>query len=86
MCIAILMKVTYLDREFNSTPFGSSRISIFSFLCPIIGLPVCYISSHFRFNETVKSNSIVSTCNNLVDLTCEMYKASIHSIIYISNG
>ena len=65
MFIVILMKVTYLDREFNFTPFGSSRISILALLCSIIGLQVSNISSHFRFNETVIIDSIVSTCNNL---------------------
>ena len=51
----------------------SSRISNLALLCSIIGLPVSYISSHFRFNETVKYNSFVSTCNKLVDSTCEIY-------------
>ena len=73
MCIVILMKVTCMDGEFKSTPFSSSRIFNLALLCSIIGLPVSYFSSHFRFNETVKSNSIVSTCNNLIDLPCEMY-------------
>ena len=73
MCIVILMKVTCMDREFDSTPFGISRISSLALLRSIIGLPVSYISSHFRFNETVKSYSIVSTCINYIDSTCEMY-------------
>ena len=67
------MKVTYLDREFNSTPSGSSRTSILALLCSIIVLPVSYISSHFRFNKTVKSNPIVSTCYELIDSTCEIH-------------
>ena len=67
------MKVTCMDREFNSKPFSNSRIFNLALLCSIIGLPVSYISSHFRFNETVKFDSIVSTYNNLIDLTCEMY-------------
>ena len=67
------MKVTCMDREYNSTTLGSSQISKWASLCSIIGLPMSYISSHFRFNETVKSFSIVSTCNNYIDSTCEMF-------------
>ena len=33
----------------------------------IIGVPISYISSHLRFNKTVKPNSIASTCNNYID-------------------
>ena len=82
MCIVILMKVTCMDRELNSTPFSSSRIFNLALFCSIIGLPVSYISSHFRFNETVKSDSIVTTCYELIVSTCEIYWASIHSIVY----
>ena len=71
--MVILMKVTCKDREFNSTPFSKSRIFNLALLCSIIGLPVSYISSHFRFNETVKSNSTVSTCNKFINSTCEIY-------------
>ena len=68
MCI-----VTCMDREFNSTPFGNSRISNLALLYSIIGLPVSFISSHFRFNEIVKSYFIVSTCNKFIDSTCEIF-------------
>ena len=67
------MYVTCMAREFNYTPFGSLRISNLALLCSIIGLPVSYISSHFRFIETVKSYSIVSICNKLIDSTCEIF-------------
>ena len=38
-----------------------------TFVCAIIGVPISYISSHLRFNKTVKPNYIVSTCNNYID-------------------
>ena len=70
-----MLKFTCMDREFNSIPFD--RLGIINlFVVPvIIGVPISYISSHLRFNQTVKSNSIVSTCNNYIEsnsivLTC----------------
>ena len=64
------MKFTCMDREFNSTPFDSSRNLNMTLVCAIIGVPISYISSHLRFSKTVEPNSIVSTCNNYIDLTC----------------
>ena len=43
----------------------------------IIGVPIPFISSHFRFTESVKSNSIVSICNIYIDSTCEFELVSI---------
>ena len=65
-------------REFNSTPFDSSRNFNMTLVCAIIGVPISYISSHLRFNKTVKPNSIVSTCNNYIEFnsivsTCDTY-------------
>ena len=72
-----------MDREFNSTPFDSSRNLNMTLVCAIIGVPISYICSHIRFNKTVKSNSIVSTCNNYINCNCEFQLASINCSIYI---
>ena len=62
-----MLKFTCMDREFNSTPFDRLGIINLSVVPVIIGVPISYISSHLRFNQTVKSNSIVSTCNNYIE-------------------
>ena len=63
-------QIYMLGRKFNSTPFDSSRNLNMTLVCAIIGVPISYISSHLRFNKTVKSNSIVSTCNIYINSTC----------------
>ena len=68
--IVTLINFTCLDREFNSTPFDSLRNLNMTLVCAIIGVPISYNSSHLRFNKTVKSNSIVSTCNIYINSTC----------------
>ena len=72
----------YMDREFISTPFGSTRIFNLGLLSAINGVTISCISSHFRFNETVKSNSIVSTCNNYIDQLVKTYSI-VSSVIII---
>ena len=59
-----------MDREFNYTPFSSTRIFNFGLDSAIIEVLISFVSSNLRFNETVKSNYIVSTCNNSIDSTC----------------
>ena len=41
-----------------------------------------FVYSHFSLTSSVTSDSIVSTCYELIDSTCEIYLASIHSIVY----
>ena len=61
-----------MDGEFDSTPFGSTRIFNLGFVSDIIGVLNSFISSHIRIRKTVKLNYIVSTCNNYIDSTCEV--------------
>ena len=69
LLIVCMIKFTYVIREFNSTPFDSSRNFNMTLVCAIIVVPISYISSHLRLIKTVKSISIVSTCNNYIELT-----------------
>ena len=41
-----------------------------------------FVYSHFSLTSSVKSDSIVLTCYELIDSTCDIYWASINSIIY----
>ena len=61
-----------MDKEIDCTPFGSTRIFNLAFFSAIIGVLNSFISSHIRISKTVKLNSIVSTCNNYIDSTCEI--------------
>ena len=64
--------------ELNSTNFAMLSIFNLSVLSAIIGVPIFSISSHFRFSKkSVNSDSIVSTCDNCIDSTCEFKLASI---------
>ena len=58
------------DREFNSTPFHSAQIFKLILLCAIIVLQISFVYKHFCSIESVKSNSIVSTCDYYIDSTC----------------
>ena len=69
---AINWSLYAFDREFNSTPFHSARILKLGIVCATIELLVSFVYSHFNLSKTVKSNSIVSTCNNYIDSTCEI--------------
>ena len=60
------------DRELNSTPFHSARIFKLGFVCATIELLISFVYYHFCSIESVKSNSIVSTCDNYIDSTCEI--------------
>ena len=66
-----------MDKEFNSTPFSSTRIFNFGLDSPIIEVQMSFVSSMKLLNlillfqpvifiliQLVKSYSIVSTCNN----------------------
>ena len=59
------------DRELNSTPFHSARTFKLGFVCATIELLISYVYKHFCSIESVKSNSIVSTCDYYIDSTCE---------------
>ena len=72
-----------MDREFNSTPFDNSRNLNMTLICAIIGCQSPYNSLHLRFNKTVKSNSIVSTCDYYINCNCEFQLASINCTIRI---
>ena len=41
-----------------------------------------FVYFHFSLSSSVKSDSIVLTCYELNDSTCDIYWASIHSMIY----
>ena len=41
-----------------------------------------FVYSHFSLTSSMKSDSIVLTCYELIDSTCEINWASIHSIVY----
>ena len=60
------------DRELNSTPFHSVRIFKLGFVCATIELLISFVYQHFSSIESVKYNSIVSTCDNDIDSTCEI--------------
>ena len=66
---------TYLyafDEKLNSTLFHSARIFKLGFVCAAIELLISFVYQHFSSIESVKSNSIVSTCDNYIDSTCEI--------------
>ena len=69
---AINSNLYAFDGEFNSTPFHSTRIFKLGFVCATVELLISFDYPHFRSFESVISNSIVSTCDNYIDSTCEV--------------
>ena len=74
--------ITPLDSQKNSASGSSTRFLNFG---PEHGTNVVlnsFVYSHFSLTSSVKSDSIVPSCYELIDSTCDIYWASIHSMIY----
>ena len=76
-----------MKYPFFITPLDSQKIlhrkkyAIFKFGTELVTNEVrnSFVYFHFTLTLSVKSDSIVSTCCELIDSTCENYKVSIHS-------
>ena len=71
-----------LDSQKNSASDSSTRFLNFGSEHGTNEVLNSFIYSHFSLTSSVKSDSIVLTCYELIDSTCEIYWASIHSMIY----
>ena len=80
------MKCTFfiapLDSQKNPASDSSTRFSNLGTELVTNEVLNSFVYSHFSLTSSVNSDSIVSTCYELIDSTCENYKASIHSMIY----
>ena len=74
--------ITPLDSQKNSASDSSTRFSNLGSKLGTNEVLNSFVYSHFSLASSVKSDSIVQTCYELIDSTCEIYLASIHSIVY----
>ena len=74
--------ITPLDSQKNSASDSSTRFSILGSELGTNEVLNSFVYSHFSLTSSVKSDSIVLTCYELIDSTCDIYWASIHSMIY----
>ena len=74
--------ITPLDSQKNSASDNSTRFSNLDSELGTNEVLNSFVYSHFFLSSSVKSDSIVLTCYELIDSTCDIYWASIHSIIY----
>ena len=80
------MKCTFfiapLDSQKNSASDSSTRFSNLGSDHGSNEVLNSFVYSHFSLSSSVKSDSIVLTCYEFIDSTCDIYWASIHSLIY----
>ena len=74
--------ITPLDSQKNSASDSSTRFSNLGSKLGTNEVLNSFVYSHFSLASSVKSDSIVQTCYELIDSTCEIYLASIYSIVY----
>ena len=74
--------ITPLDSQKNSASDSSTRFLNLGSEHGTNEVLNSFVYSHFSLTSSVTSDSIVSTCYELIDSTCEIYLASIHSIVY----
>ena len=80
------MKYTFfiipLDCQKNSASDSSTRFLNLGSELGTNEVLNSFVYSHFSLASSVKSDSIVLTCYELIDSTCDIYWASKHSMIY----
>ena len=74
--------ITPLDSQKNSASDSSTRFWNLGSELGTNEVLNSFVYSHFSLTSGVKSDSIVLTCYELIDSTCDIYWASIHSMIY----
>ena len=74
--------ITPLDSQKNSASDSSTRFLNLGSEHGTNEVLNSFVYSHFSLTSSVKSDSIVPTCYELIDSTCEIYWASIYSMIY----
>ena len=74
--------ITPLDSQNNSASDSSTRFLNLGSELVTNEVLNSFVYSHFSLTSSVKSDSIVPTCYELIDSTCEINLASIHSIVY----
>ena len=74
--------ITPLDSQKNSASDNSTRFSNLDSELGTNEVLNSFVYSHFSLTSSVKSDSIVPTCYELIDSTCEINLASIHFMIY----
>ena len=74
--------ITPLDSQKKSASDSSTRFSYFGSKLGTNEVLNSFVYSHFSLSSSVKSDSIVPTCYELFDSTCDIYWVSIHSVIY----
>ena len=74
--------ITPLDSQNNSASDSSTRFLNLGSEHGTNEVLNSFVYSHFSLASSVKSDSIVPTCYDLIDSTCDIYWASIHSMIY----
>ena len=74
--------ITPLDSQKKSASDSNTRFSNLGSEHGTNEVLNSFVYSHFSLSSSVKSDSIVPTCYELIDSTCDIYWASIHSMIY----
>ena len=74
--------ITPLDSQINSASDSSTRFLNLGSELGTNEVLNSFVYSHFSLTSSVKSDSIVLSCYELIDSTCDIYWASIHSIVY----